>query len=61
MKWYEIISKDWNKLMESEREIFLTPICGREKGSTNSLRPTLAGNEQAIEDHNIKPIREIND
>ena len=60
MKWYEITSKDWDKLMESEREIFLTPIHGRPKNSTNSLRLTLAGNELAIKDNNIKPLREVN-
>lgn len=60
MEWYEIDSKDWNKLTESEREIFLTPICGRPKGTTNSLRPSLAGHKQAIKDHNIRPLRKIN-
>jgi len=60
MKWYEISLKDWDKLMESEREIFLTPICGKEKDTTNSLRLTLAGNESAIKHGNIKPLREIN-
>ena len=60
MKWYEISSKDWDKLMESEREIFLTPICGRKAGTTNSQRITLAGNEQAIKNNNIKPLREVN-
>lgn len=60
MNWYEISSKDWNKLMESERDIFLTPICGRPKGSTNSLRLTFAGHEQAIKDNNIKSLRKIN-
>lgn len=60
MNWYEITSKDWDRLMESEREIFLTPICGRKKGTTNSLRLSLAGSGQAIKDRNIKPLREIN-
>ena len=60
MNWYEISSKDWDKLMESEREIFLTPICGRPIGSTNSLRLSLAGHQQAVEDNNIKPLRKIN-
>ena len=60
MDWHEISSKDWNKLMESEREIFLTPICGRSKGSTNSLRPSFACHKQALKDHNIKSLRKIN-
>ena len=60
MNWHEISSKDWDKLTESEREIFLTPICGRTKGSTNSLRLSLAGNERALKDHNIRSLRKIN-
>lgn len=58
--WLEITSKDWDKLMESEREIFLTPIKGKAKGSTNNLRLTLAGTKQAIVNHGIKPLRKIN-
>lgn len=60
MEWYEISSKDWDRLMESEREIFLTPICGRPKDSPNSLRLSLAGHKQAVEDHRIKALRKIN-
>lgn len=60
MNWYEISPKDWDKLNESEREIFLTPICGRPQGTANSLRYTLAGHERAIKDHNIKSLRKIN-
>lgn len=60
MEWYEINPKDWDRLMESEREIFLTPICGRPKGSTNSQRLTMAAHKQALAAHNIEPLRKIN-
>ncbi len=59
MVWYEISPKDWDKLSESNREIFLTPICGRPKNSTNSLRLTMAGRRQAIEKQHIKPLRKV--
>ena len=61
MTWYEINQKDWDKLSEENREIFLTPICGRPKNTTNSLRFTFAGRKHAIEKQNIKSLREINE
>ena len=60
MEWHEIKLEDWDKLIESEREIFLIPICGRPEGTPNSLRLSMAGHKKALEDHNIKPLRRIN-
>jgi hypothetical protein len=60
MEWYEIKLKDWDKLMESEREIFLTPIPGKVPQTTNSQRLSFAGTKQAVKNHSIKPLRKIN-
>lgn len=54
-QWCEITGKDWDKLSEYSREIFLTPIPGSEK---NSL--TYAGRKDVIEASGITAIRDIN-
>lgn len=53
-KWYEITGKDWDKLTESTREIFLTPT----EGDKQTL--TYAGRGDVLDDYNIKAIRQIN-
>ena len=59
-EWHEVTCKDWDKLADSEREIFLTPICGRPKNTKNSLRVCFAGTQQSINRLDIRSLRLIN-
>ncbi len=54
--WSEIVGKDWDKLMEAQREIFLTPLCGNK----DKTRLSYAGLTSILADSGIKAIREIN-
>ena len=59
-QWHEITGKDWDRLSNSERELSITPICGKQSGTPNSQRITYAGTSSAIERLNIKSLRTIN-
>ncbi len=54
-QWCEISGKDWDKLHEGAREMFLTPIKGSDKKSI-----TYAGRKDLIEKYGMTPIRDIN-
>lgn len=58
--WHEISCKAWDRLSQSEREIFLTPICGKPDGGPNSQRITFAGTALAIKRLGIRSLRLIN-
>ena len=52
-EWYEISGKDWDKLNESTREIFLTPM---DNGKSHL---TYAGRADVVKDYKIKTLRKI--